>query len=151
VAAAVFVVLAVAALVARVWPLLVVAAVVAAGYRARRRPAARSLSPRPGTPAARQARPDLAAVAADRDRLAAEVAEVRADRDRLAAEVAEAREVARLAWDAAASAVPRCHSCRRPLDDAGECPAACGDGPPEPRAALLADPRSGARPLGGAR
>jgi hypothetical protein len=137
-----------------VWPLLVVAAVVAAGYRARRRPPARSLSPRPSAAPSKWLSGPLAraeGLAADRDRLAAEVAEVRADRDRLAAQLAEAREVAHLAWDAAASAVPRCRSCRRPLGDGGECPAACGDCPPEPRAALLADPCSGVRPLGGAR
>jgi hypothetical protein len=129
-------VLAVVALAVRLWPLLVAAAVVAVCYRLTvRRRAARPLSPRPSAPPW-PAPLDLAAVAADRDRLAADLAAMTADRDRQAAEAAELRESAYLAWDAAASAPPR----RRAASD---------DCPPDRRAALLAAPRSGARPLGG--
>jgi hypothetical protein len=61
---------------------------------------------------------------------------------------AEAAEMsAHAAWDAAASDVPRCRFCRRPLDEDGACPRWCDEAPPEPRRRLLADPLSGARPL----
>jgi hypothetical protein len=103
---------------------------------------------------AAEARAALAAAIARADQadaaraeLARQLAEARADAE-------AARESAALAWDAASSAAPRCRFCRRQLDADGACPAWCDDYPPEhearARAELLADPRSGARPLGGA-
>jgi hypothetical protein len=59
----------------------------------------------------------------------------------------DAEQSAHAAWDAAASDVPRCRFCRRPLDEDGACPRWCDEAPPEPRRRLLADPLSGARPL----
>jgi hypothetical protein len=137
---------------AHVWPLLVAAAA-AGGWLAARRRYAPILSPRPVLDPAAWAPPDAAtrqaqAAEAERARLAAEVA-------RLRAAVADAQASAAAAWDAAAEVAPRCRFCRAPLDVDGQCPASCDDWPPEvagrARAALLADPRSGARPLGGAR
>jgi hypothetical protein len=80
----------------------------------------------------RRATAPARAVVAERDRLAAELERLAAERDGLAADLTEARTSAALAWDAAAEVTPR-----RPRQR------------PDParRAALLADPRSGAQPL----
>jgi hypothetical protein len=86
------------------------------------------------------ASPRLAEAEAERDQLHGQLARVTAERDQLGAEaaglwrrLAEATDAAHAAWDAAASITPR--PAVAPPDAGGQ------------RAALLADPRSGARPL----
>jgi hypothetical protein len=88
------------------------------------------------------ASPRLAEAEAERDQLRGQLARVTAERDQLGAaaadlrrQLAEATDAAHAAWDAAASITPRPPV--TPPDTGGQ------------RAALLADPLSGARPLVG--
>ena len=84
----------------------------------------------------------------DRDGLAARLADVERQRAQLADQLAEARDAAHAAWDAAASrpVVPwECPSCQCLFERPGFDHEPCGTR----RAEILADPRSGARPLVG--
>jgi hypothetical protein len=72
--------------------------------------------------------------AAERDQLATELAKARAELARTQADLAGARASAQAAWDAAADRPPASRA--GPVDTDGK------------RAALLAQPLSGARPLG---
>jgi len=121
VAAAALGALALVDVLAHVWPVLLAAAVLGAYAPGRRRAIP---SPRPER--------ERQADGAERERLAAEV-------DRLTAELDGARESAALAWDAAAEQPPRPADVG-PADDLAAAR----------RRRLLADPLSGARPLGGA-
>lgn len=168
-AAAVFVALVVLAAAVRDARSVVMLGAVTAGiiylYGRRARPAPRPVGRPAGRPVPRpmpSAPVPAAAFDGERDRLAAELVSVRAElaraqasiadvrtgaaaeRDQLRAEVADlrrqladARASAEAAWDAAAERPPVRHA---EYDDAGG-----------QRAALLADPLGGARPLAGTR
>jgi hypothetical protein len=137
----------VANIAAHLAALVILAAAVAGGYAIgrNRRPAVRAATRsgpapvQPSAPAATSANtrpgpPDqsarLAALTAERDQLAAEAADLRR-------RLEDARRSAEMAWDAAAERPPVRHA--EPGDAGGK------------RATLLAQPLSGARPLGNAR